>query len=391
MEGKLTSNARVLAALEHREPDRVPLDLCGAEVAGINVHTMRRMRQYLGLDGDVEIDDRITQTGKIADDLVERLRVDVRRVPPRKPSNPGLEQDLGLAGGYDRYIDEFGIGWQMPETGGHYYDLYQFPFANVDRVEEVEDYPWPDMLDPARFVGMQTHARVVARDQEMAVLLGRASSGMWEHVMWMTGYEKYYMDMVLNPKLCQAKMEKILELKMQYWGRVLELIEEDYVVVSCADDLGGQNGLLVSLDMYKELVWPYHRRLFQFLKSTPSKAKVFVFYHNDGAIYETLPLLIEAGADIINPWQVNCTGMDDTARFKREFGKDLTVWGGSCDTQKILPFGTPQEVRDETKRRIDDLAPGGGYVFAPIHIIQSGVPVENIMAMWETLQQHGIY
>jgi uroporphyrinogen decarboxylase len=247
------------------------------------------------------------------------------------------------------------------------------------------------MLDSARFVGMKEHATAVACEEERAIVLGRASSGMWEHVMWMTGYEKYYMDMVINPKLCQAKMEKILELKMQYWGRLLEQVEADYVVVSCADDLGGQNGLLVSLDMYQELVWPYHRRLFQFLKTTPSKAKVYVFFHNDGAIYETLPLLIEAGVDIINPWQVNCAGMGDTAKFKREFGSDLTVWGGSCDTQRVLPFGTPQEVRDETRRRIDDLAPGGGFVFAPIHIIQDGIPIENVMAMLETLEVDGVY
>ena len=386
-----TSNARVLASLEHREPDRVPLDLGGAEVAGINIHTMRRLRQHLGLDPAVEMDNKVIQTGKMADDLIERLGVDVKIVPPQDPSDPGLEQDLGLVGDHHRYIDEFGIGWQMPRSGGHYYDLYLHPFADVETVEEVDAYPWPNMLDEARFVGMKEHARAVAREEQRAVFLGRASSGMWEHVMWMTGYEKYYMDMVVNPRLCQAKMEKILELKMQYWGRVLELIEEDYVIVSCADDLGGQNGLLVSLDMYKELVWPYHKRLFQFLKSTPSRSRVFVFFHNDGAIYETLPLLIEAGVDIINPWQVNCAGMDDTARFKREYGADLTVWGGSCDTQRILPFGTPQEVRDETKRRIDDLAPGGGYIFAPIHIIQDGVPVENIMAMWETWQEYGVY
>jgi uroporphyrinogen decarboxylase len=387
----LTSNARVLAALEHREPDRVPLDFGGAEVAGINVHTMRAMRQYLGMDDHVEIDAKVIQTGVMDDDLIERLGVDVKIVSPNDASDPGLERDLGLVGDHYRYIDEFGIGWQMPEVGGHYYDLYHYPFANVDTVEEVEAYAWPDMLDPARFVGMANYARVVAREQHKAPFLGRASAGMWEHVIWMTGYEKYYMDMVTNPALCKAKMEKILELKMQYWGRVLAEVEEDYVIVSCADDLGGQNGLLVSLDMYKELVWPYHRRLFQFLKSTPSKAKVFVFFHNDGAIYETLPLLIEAGVDIINPWQVNCAGMGDTAKFKREFGNDLTVWGGSCDTQRVLPFGTPQEVRDETRRRIEDLAPGGGYVFAPIHIIQSGVPVENIMAMWETLQEYGVY
>ena len=387
----MTSATRVRTALDHVEPDRVPLDFGGAEVAGINRHTLRGMREHLGLSPDVELDDLICQTGVMTDDLIERLGVDVKIVGPNDPSDSGLEQDLGLVGDHYRYIDEFGIGWQMPRVGGHYYDLYRYPFAEVDTVEEVEAYPWPDMADPARSAGMAQRARVVARDEQKAVFLGRASSGMWEHVMWMTGYEKYYMDMVTNPALCRAKMEKILELKMQYWGRVLAEVEEEYVVVSCADDLGGQNGLLVSLDMYKELVWPYHKRLFEFLKSTPSKAKVYVFYHNDGAIYETLPLLIEAGVDIINPWQVNCAGMDDTARFKREFGNDLTVWGGSCDTQQVLPFGTPQEVRDETRRRIDDLAPGGGYVFAPIHIIQSGVPVENVMAMWETLQEYGVY
>jgi len=113
----------------------------------------------------------------------------------------------------------------------------------------------------------------------------------------------------------------------------------------------------VSLDLYKKLIWPYHQKLFQFLKRK-ARSEIFIFFHNDGAIYETLPLLIEAGVDIINPWQVNCRGMDDTAKFKREFGKDLTIWGGSCDTQKVLPFGTPQEVRDETRRRIEYLAPG---------------------------------
>jgi uroporphyrinogen decarboxylase len=118
---------------------------------------------------------------------------------------------------------------------------------------------------------------------------------------------------------------------------------------------------------------------------------VYIFFHNDGAIYETLPLLVEIGVDIINPWQVNCRGMEDTAKFKREWGKDLTIWGGSCDTQRVLPFGTPQEVRDETQRRIETLAPGGGFIFAPIHVIQGGVPPENILAWWETLQQYGCY
>ena len=385
-----TSFERVKTALEHKEPDRVPLDLGGAEVASINIHTMRRLRRHLGMSEDVMLDEIVIQTGKMDDDLIDMLNVDVKIVGPQPPAKPNLAEDVGLQDGYYRLIDEYGMGWQMPEHGGHYYDLYLNPLANAETVDEIEKYAWPDPLDPARFIGMKENARKVAAENKKAVFLGRASSGMWEHAIWMTGYEKFFMDMVLNKKFIHALMEKILEIKMKYWGRVLELVDEEYVVISCADDLGSQDSLLVGLDLYKEMIWPYHKRLFEFLKKK-SKQKVYIFFHNDGAIYESLPLLIEAGVDIINPWQVNCKGMDDTAKFKKEFGKDLTVWGGSCDTQKVLPFGTPQEVRDETKRRIEDLAPGGGYIFAPIHIIQDGVPVENIMAMWETLQEYGIY
>jgi len=196
--------------------------------------------------------------------------------------------------------------------------------------------------------------------------------------------------MIINEKLVHAIMEKLLEIKIRYWEKALETVGDNVLIVSTADDLGAQNDLLVSLELYKKLILPYHKKLFEFIKKK-AKSNVYIFFHNDGAIYKTIPLLIEAGVDILNPWQVNCAGMDDTKKFKREFGKDLTIWGGSCDTQHILPFGTPEEVRDETKRRIDDLAPGGGFIFAPIHVIQGEVPPHNIMAWWETLQEYGKY
>jgi hypothetical protein len=195
------------------------------------------------------------------DDVRDRLHVDVRSVRPNAPGHGGPARDLGLVGDHYRLIDEFGMGWQMPRTGGYYYDLYLSPLADCRTAQDIERYAWPEALDPARY----------------------------------------------------------------------------------------------------------------------------------GAIWEFIPLLIEAGVDILNPWQVNCKGMDDTKRFKREFGADLTIWGGSCDTQSVLPFGTPQQVRDETRRRIEDLAPGGGYVFAPIHVIQAGVPPENIIAWRETLMEYGLY
>jgi len=380
-----TSYERVKAALEHREPDRVPLDIGGTMVTGINVCAMQMLREYLGLEGDAEVHDTVTQMARTDDDLIEKLGIDVMNAPPKPPSKTGLAKDLGLQDGHYRIIDEFGIGWQMPEHGGHYYDLYHSPLATAETVKDVESYPWPDPLDPARFVGIKEEADRVVHDEKRAHVLGRMSSGMWEHAMWMAGYEKFYMDMVANQKLVHATMSKILEIKMQYWEKALATVGENVLVVSCADDLGGQNGLLVSLEMYRDLIWPYHKRLFEFIKEK-ANSRVYIFFHNDGAIYETLPLLIEAGVDIINPWQVNCAGMDDTARFKREYGKDLTVWGGSCDAL-VLEFGTREDVREETRRRIDELAPEGGFIFAPIHVIQGGVPPENIMAWWETLQE----
>jgi uroporphyrinogen decarboxylase len=383
----MTSYERLTTALRHQEPDRIPFDLGGSMVSGINVNALRELRRYLGLAGEPEVGDKVTQMARTGDDVAERLKVDVTNVGPLPPSSSGLSKDFGLQGHHYRLIDEFGMGWQMPVDGGHYYDLYHSPLANAETVKDIEDYPWPDPLDPARYERLKQRVDHAVLEEKKGVVIGRMSAGMWEHAMWMTGYEKFLMDMVLNEKLVHAVMSKILEIKTAYWGAVLKTVTDHTLVISCADDLGSQDGLLVSLDLYKKLIWPYHKKLFAFIKQT-AKTEVYIFFHNDGAIYETLPLLVEAGIDIINPWQVSCAGMGDTGKFKKEFGKELTIWGGSCDTQKTLPFGTPQQVRDETRRRIDDLAAGGGFVFAPIHVIQAGVPPENIMAWWEALQEY---
>jgi len=381
---------RLETALAHREPDFVPFDLGGTIVSGINVKALQCLVNFLGLSVDVKVQDQVTQMAELPEEVATLLKVDVKSTRPNKPALPGPSKDYGLVGGHYRLVDEFGMGWQMPRDGGLYYDLHHSPLAGAESVAEIENYPWPDPLDPARFKDLAAGADRIVLDEQKGLVVERMHSGMWEHAMWMRGYEQFFMDMASDEKMVHAIMSKELEIKMKYWGRVLELVDRHTLVISEADDLGGQDGLLVSLDMYKRLIWPYHRKLFEFIRKK-ARTTVHIFYHNDGAIYDSLPLLVEAGADIMNPWQVNCRGMDDTAKFKREWGKDLTIWGGTCDTQRVLPFGTPQEVRDETKRRIEDLAPGGGFVFAPIHVIQGGVPPENIMAWWETLQQYGGY
>jgi len=385
----LDSIERVTKALEHTEPDRIPFDIGGTMVTGINVNALRQLRQYLGLTAETVVRDRVTQMADTGDDIIERLKIDVKNVSPDPASKPGLAKNLGLQGDHYRLIDEFGMGWQMPKVGGHYYDLYRSPLSTAETPQDIEKYPWPDARDKARYVNLKAKADSIVYEEKKAYVLGRMFSGMWETAMWLTGYEKFYCDMLLNEKLVHAIMDKLLELKMQYWEKALGAVGENVLVASTADDLGTQNSLLVSLDLYKKLIWPYHKKLFDFIKKKAA-SKVYIFFHNDGAIMDTIPLLIEAGVDILNPFQVNCKAMD-TRKFKKEFGNDITIWGGSCDTQYVLPFGTPRQVRDETKRRIEDLAPGGGFIFAPIHVIQNGVPPENIMAWWETLQHCGAY
>jgi uroporphyrinogen decarboxylase len=385
-----TSYERVLAALEHREPDRVPIDLGGTAVTGINIHALRRLKQTLGIPGDVILKDQITQLAVTDDPTFACLELDVRCVGPQRPSDPGPARDHGLVGTDYVLTDEWGMRWRMPRDSGHYYDLCHSPLAGAETVQDVENFAWPDPNDAARYVGLREAADRVVYGEQQAFILERMSSGMWEHAMWMRGYEQFFTDMLYNQAVVHAIMNKILEIKMAYWGKALEIMGDYPLIISEADDLGGQRGLLVSLPMYKKLIWPYHKKLFEYIKGK-ARRRAYIFFHNDGAVYPTLPLLIEAGVDIINPWQVNCAGMDDTARFKREFGRDLTIWGGSCDTQRVLPFGTPDEVRRETRRRIEDLAPGGGFIFAPIHIIQSEVPAENIVAWWETWHEYGTY
>lgn len=385
-----TSLQRIRTSLTHREPDRIPFDIGGTMVTGININALRNLHKHLGLSGNVQVQDKITQMADTGDEVVDKLGIDVKNVSPRPPSNPGPGRDLGLQGKHYVLIDEFGMGWRMPAQGGHYYDLYYSPLKDAQTLSDVENHTWPDPLDSARYEGLKEKADAIVNSEKKAYVLGRMNSGMWETAMWMRGYEEFFCDMLQNQKLVHAIMNKLLEIKMRYWEKALETVGENVLVISTADDLGTQKSLLVSLELYKKLIWPYHKKLFHFIKKK-AKSKVYIFFHNDGAIWDTIPLLIEAGVDILNPWQVNCEGMGDTGKFKREYGKELTIWGGSCDSQFVMPFGTPQQVRDETKRRIEDLASGGGFVFAPIHVIQSDVPPENIMAWWETLRDYGAY
>lgn len=387
---ELSSYDRVRLALEHKEPDRVPFDIGATGVTGININALRNLKQIMGLSDHVEICDLVSQTGLVENDVVEALDIDVRAVHPKSPTKPNIvTREPWEEGENSKLIDEFGIGWRMPKSGGHFYDIYHSPLNDFEEPEEVLSYPWPNGLDDGRFIGMKENADRIVLNEKKAYVLERMSPGMWETAMWMTGYEKFYCDMLINDKLVEATMDKMLEVKMDYWGKALDTVGKNVLVISEADDLGSQDGLLCSLQLYKKLIWPYHKKLFEFIKKR-AQSKVHIFYHCDGSCNEAIPLLIEAGVDILNPIQVNCRGMD-TKVLKREFGKDISFWGALCDSQSILPYGTVDQVIEETKRRTEDCMKDGGWIAAPIHNILGEVPPQNIMAMRHTLEKYGKY
>jgi uroporphyrinogen decarboxylase len=181
----------------------------------------------------------------------------------------------------------------------------------------------------------------------------------------------------------------IHEVQMGYWDKALEIVGDNIDIVMHSDDLGMQNSPMMSPDMYRRFVKPLHQELIGMLKKK-AKGEVKFLLHSCGSVRALIPDFIDVGVDILNPIQVSAAGMD-TAELKKEFGKDMCFCGGGVDTQEILPRGTPEQVRDEVKRRLDDLAPGGGYIFAAVHNIQADVPPENLQAMYETLQEYGRY
>ena len=378
----LTSRERVRAALEHREPDRIPFDLGGSRMTGIHVSAYKRLRTALGLPAaDIRVGDLTQQLAEVDTDVMDLLGCDVRLVGPR--SATGYRREVAERDGYLSFRDEWGVGRRMPAVGGLYYDSFGAPLGGEVDAGTIDAFPWPDATDPGRYEGMVEAARQIAEVERRAVFVGSICGGLSEGLFKMRGFEDGYMDLAAEPERARQVMERILEIKLAYWDRALRELGDLVDVVGEADDLGGQERLLFSPATYRSLVKPLQQELFSFIRARTSAR---IFFHSCGAIRGLIPDLIEIGVDILNPVQVSATGMDGAA-LKREFGRDLVFWGGGVDTQRVLGSGTPAEVRAEVLRRVDDLRGDGGFVFATVHNVQPNVPAENILAMWAALKE----
>lgn len=382
----MDSRERVIMALNHKEADRIPFDMGGMAQSGIHNHSYKILRDYLHMpEKKIEILNMITQAARIDEDFADVLKTDTRIVYGNW-ANPD-EVNVKEEGMYFVYKNEWDIGLRMPKTGGMYYDIFQHPLGTDNIKEAIKHYRWPNPDNSKRFDRLRQDAAKAREKGKLVVLMGLCP-GIYEMCSWLRGFERFLMDMSLEPETAEYLLSKMAELKIMYWERALREVGEYVDIINEADDMASQNSMLFSPDMYREIIKKYHAQIFNSVKKAAPHVKVL--FHSCGAVRPIIPDLIEIGADILNPVQFTARGMDLTG-LKKDFGNDVCFWGGGIDTQNILFNGKRDEIRDHVKRNIEVLAPGGGFIFSTVHIIQPNVPPQNIIAMWDTLQEFGVY
>ena len=377
---QMSGRDRMLRTLNHEEPDRIPLDIGGGNACGIAVEAYRRLVEHLGLSVEAKLESVFSQLAHVDEAVCRRLGIDARRL-----SAPVTDWKERIVEEEDHYwyVDEWHRKLKMPKERGYYFDMVGFPLAETS----LSDYQWPDPMDRSRYTEVAAMAREYRAGSDAVVCMPQLGNGFLQMGAQLYGYDKWFMMLALEPAEAERFLDVYFDIKMQYWDTVLDEMG-DCIDLACeTDDLGTQQAPIVSVDMWRRFVKPRNKKLYELIKK---KADVKLFYHSCGSVYDFIPDLIEIGVEVLNPVQVTAAKMD-TKKLKREFGKDLVFWGGGIDTQFTLPHGTREQIETEVKRRIDDLAPGGGFVFAPVHNIQADVPPENIMIMLETLERYGSY
>lgn len=371
----MTHRQRVLAALNHEEPDRVPLDFGGTFATGINVGAYERLKEYWNIATETRLASLRSQIATIEEQILQRFEVDTRGVMCGSPDHSMFEQFPDGS-----YGDEWGVIRRKPDGLGHFIDVGH-PFAGEPTLADIDRHHWFDPDDPGLVRGIGEEARRLHAETDYAVILS-LPVGVVHQTQFLRGYADWMMDAIANPLFFEALMERVTDLWLRITANLLAAAGDHVDIVFVGDDIAMQTGPLMSHDLYLQRIKPWHRKIFDFIRS---RTKAKILYHSCGSVYSLIPDLIDLGVDALNPVQVAAKDMD-TARLKREFGKHLTFWG-AIDTQHVLPQGTPDEVRAEVRRRIRDLAEGGGYVLNSVHNIQREVPPENICAMFEAARE----
>jgi len=371
---------RVLAAIDLREPDRVPMDL-GGPISGITKVAYDNLKSYLHLEGlPSVIWDSMQGLVEIPEAILEEFDIDFRHIR----LNPPKKEEIRVAS-ENTYTNEFGITLRK-QYHGYYFEMVEGlnPLYDASTIDDVRKYRGPKPHE-GRTQGLGKKARK-SLDEGYALTCDSFTGGILELAIWLRGFNKFYRDLTMNPELVDALLDETLEIHKALWGAFLNEVGDYVQVVLYGDDYGMQHGMLISPTMWREKVKPRVKELLSFIKKG---FKVKVQLHSCGSIRPIIGDLIEIGFDIINPVQPRAKDMD-SSELKREFGKSVCFHGG-VDIQYILPRGSVEDVEKEVAERIRDYAPGGGYVLAAAHNIQPDVPPQNIGMMFDAGRKFGRY
>jgi uroporphyrinogen decarboxylase len=385
----MTSSERFLAAVEHKTPDRIPLDLGVGHACLFNREFYKSLLNYFGIKEDIVTGATASLTVIASESVLQRLECDVRCGYPffAAKVNDMSGASTGEKWEDDKYYyltDSFGTSLRMPKDGGHYYDMYKSPLEGADESEDAK-YEWPEApkVNPEGVANAKKY-----RDAGYPVVIDRnMGNGFLQHGPRVYGYIDWFSMLATEEARVNRFLDKLLETKIKFFDSVIDGFGDLLDVIIERDDLGTQNAPFISREMFLKYMKPRWKILFDHIKK---RTKAKIFFHSDGAMSIFIPDLIEVGIDILNPVQISCNGMDP-GRIKKEFGKDLSFWGAGIDTQYVLPFGTVKEVKENVKRNIDAMRKDGGFIFSTVHNVQAGVPLENFLAMWETFLENRNY
>ena len=374
----ITPRQRVLMSLNHQEPDRAPMDLGGINNTAMHLKIETALKEHLGFEGGEPEIRATNQLVTVGDErILEHFGSDTRSIYFEE-DRPWQEVDQGI------YQDQWGLQYKI-NPDGNYYNFCGHPLSRASSVEEIKAYRFPDPRAEVRVAGLKERAE--SYGGRYCLVLEGMREPIFGTPSWLRGHTQFYMDLVGNKPMVDALLDSVLEFYLELTDFLLERLGPYLDVVKVGDDLGTQNNLIISPAMYREFIKPRQKILYEHIKG---KGDFKLLLHSCGAIRSIIPDLIEIGVDALNPVQTTAGGMDPV-ELKREFGRDITFWGGGIDTQHVLPFEPPDAVAREVKKNLEIFKPGGGYVFAQIHNLMPDVPLENIFAMYRAYRENATY
>lgn len=372
----MTHRQRLMAALSHEQPDKVPIDFGGTVNSSIVVEGYQKLKEHFGIDAENRIGQRMTRIVEVDEHILRALDIDTRAVFTGTPLVEN-EQEPGPKS----YRDIWGIERIKPEHS-FYYDQIHFPLAGKITVSDIMKYPWPDPDNPDIVRGLKERVRWIRNNTDCAAIL-RVSSPFVHTSQYLRGFEDWYCDIALNTRVIEALFDAILEISMQMSKHVLTAVGQEVDVVVCGDDLGDQRRLQISREHYLKYIKPRHAKYFRQIHDlSPAK----FHFHTCGSVVSIIEDLIEIGVDALNPVQVAAEGMDPV-ELKKTYRGRMAFWG-AMDTQHVLPHGSVDDVKKMVEERIEQMGEGGGYVLSAVHNIQPDVPVENILAMFHHTREY---